>query len=207
MILVNTMDTLKQKRLFTIREIKIYESKVFVREKKFGQADGEVMIPFQELSIEKTAHNFSQPVFLWASLFLYLIALVAFTDRYDNGGDLYAWLWISIVATASLAFYIIRKENSWKIKLANKNTYVFAFKNIPDTKTVDEFIDTLFATRNKYLRETYLTLDKNLNYEEQYKDLKWLLYIEAISKKEYYAKYDELKALFNKNQKAIGFDR
>jgi hypothetical protein len=198
---------LKQKRLFTEREIKIFESKIYVREKKIGQTDGEVIIPFQELSIDKTSHNFSQPVFLYISLFLYFIALIAFTDRHEKDGDLYSWIWLSIIATASIMFYFIRKENSWKIKLSNKNTYVFAFKDIPNSETVDSFIDNLFASRNKFLRETYLTLDKNLNYEEQYKDLKWLLHLEAISKVEFAEKYEELKVLFKKNQKPIGFER
>jgi hypothetical protein len=50
-------------------------------------------------------------------------------------------------------------------------------------------------------------LDKNLSYENQYENLKWLWRVEAISKQEFDEKYQELKTMFNFDKKEIGFNK
>ncbi|QSW90401.1 hypothetical protein J0383_06205 [Flavobacterium endoglycinae] len=81
------------------------------------------------------------------------------------------------------------------------------FKKRPNEREVDKFIETLFQERDNFLREKYANLDPNLNYETQLNDLKWLLNVEAISRKEYDQYYLDLKQLYAPKRGAIGFDR
>ena len=97
-------------------------------------------------------------------------------------------------------------ENSWKIRTHN-NGYLILFKKHPNQNFVDEFISTLFLERDNYLRERYLSLDPNLNYETQVNDLRWLRNVEAISKDEFDKYYSDLKLLYAPKRGAIGFDR
>ncbi|WP_347050669.1 hypothetical protein [Flavobacterium olei] len=83
--------------------------------------------------------------------------------------------------------------------------YIYLFKNIPNEKVVDDFIIKLFNERDNYLVENYLSFDKNLKYEMQANDLKWLLNIEAISKKEFDKYYLDLKLLYSPKTGNIGF--
>lgn len=83
----------------------------------------------------------------------------------------------------------------------------FYLKNTPNQNFVDEFISTLFLERDNYLRERYLSLDPNLNYETQVNDLRWLRNVEAISKDEFDKYYSDLKLLYAPKRGAIGFDR
>lgn len=84
---------------------------------------------------------------------------------------------------------------------------IFIHRNIPDKETVDNFIEHLFKTKNQYLRETYYRLDRNLSYENQYNNLKWLMKHEIITKDEFEFKYGELKELYNFDKKTIGFSQ
>ena len=97
-------------------------------------------------------------------------------------------------------------ENSWRIRTHN-NGYLYLFKKKPNKNTVNEFISTLFYERDHYLQEKYMSFDPNLSYETQFNDLKWLLNVEAISKKEFDKYYSDLKLLFAPKRGSIGFDR
>ena len=102
--------------------------------------------------------------------------------------------------------YVVMRENSWKIRLYN-NSYLYIFKNVPDKNVTDGFIETLFAERDKFLKEIYLSLDQNLSYNTQINDLKWLRNVEAISKEEFDKYYEELKLLYAPKKGSIGFER
>lgn len=80
-------------------------------------------------------------------------------------------------------------------------------QNIPDPETVNTFIDQLFETREKYLRETYLKFDPNLRYDNQYHNLKWMLSSDVITKDEFESKYEELKSLYSSERTIKGFSR
>ncbi|MEO8515175.1 MAG: hypothetical protein ABI426_00440 [Flavobacterium sp.] len=200
------MQILKQKRLFHKREFEILESKLYYREKTIGKSDSDVKIPFEELSSHKSIRTTSSVVYLWCFLGAFFLGLIAFSSRNDKDTDPDTWIVFALLGFAALIAFFINQENSWKIKVTN-GTFVFLYKNKPNEKEVNEFIDNLFLARNKYLRETYMKFDRNLNYEDLYKDLKWLRYVEAITKEEFDDKYDELKKVFKYDKKTIGFDR
>lgn len=202
------MHTLKQKPLFKKnREYRILETKLFFRESKV-EGEHEFNIQYEDIASEKTSYKSANGIFLVFSAVMYVLSVITFAIRNEPDVEASAWAILVILATVLLVVYFYNRENSWKIKLSNNN-YIFFHKNSPDADTVEKFIDELFRARNKYLCETYMRFDENLNYETQVNDLKWLKRVEAISKAEFDEKYSELQALFNlsKPKKSIGFDK
>lgn len=194
---------LHQRRFFTIRKIKIYENKVFYKSSKFGN-ESEINIPFEELTIFKESHILSNFYVSLISGVLLFISLISIIYRNDKDFDPDVWKFWTIAFIVSAFFYLVTRENLWKIKVQN-NTYLFIFKNVPDKEEVNSFIDSLFDARNKYLRETYSELNRNVSYETQLQNLQWLKKIEAIQKVEFEKKREELNSLFNFEKNAIGF--
>lgn len=194
---------LHQRRFFTIRKIKIYENKVFYKSSKFGN-ESEINIPFEELTIFKESHILSNFYVSLISGVLLFISIISIIYRNDKDFDPDIWKFWTIAFIVSAFFYFVTRENLWKIKVQN-NTYLFIFKNVPDKEEVNSFIDSLFDARNKYLRETYSELNRNVSYETQLQNLQWLKKIEAIQKVEFEKKREELNSLFNFEKNAIGF--
>lgn len=197
--------TLIQNRLLDKRDIKILDNKFTYYDKRFDTSGFEVTIAYEDLTNNKSLTTNNSGIILWSALGGYCISFCLFMMRNDKDVDPFMWLYILIIATAALVFYFLKKENSFRIRLANNSGFIQIHRNIPNTITVDAFIENLYAARDQYLRETYLTLDKNLSYELQYKNLKWLRHVEAISKQEFETKYDELKTLFQTDKRTIGF--
>lgn len=201
------MVTLKQNRLLNKREITITDSKITYRDIKIGKRDIEVDIPFEELAGHKNYFKINNYTYLLLSVLMFVASLGSLTDSKFKSPNPNLWIFF-LLSSAILLFlhWQIGTENSWKIKFSNANLLIY--KKSPDKETVDKFIDDIFSARNKYLRETYLTFDKNLSYEEQYKNLKWLKYVEVLSKDEFDQRYEQLKDLYQLDKKAeIGFSR
>ncbi|PVX45960.1 hypothetical protein C8C85_1771 [Flavobacterium sp. 103] len=201
------MQTLKQNRFFHKREFEILESKLSYKEIIPGKSNLEALIPFEDLSNNKASHENSNILFIIFSVFIYFLAFISFISRNDKDYDPDIWKFFSLIATVLLVIFLINKEKSWKIKIPKNNTAVFIYKKIPNEQVVNEFIENIFTSRDKYLRENYMYLDKNLSYENQYENLKWLWRVEAISKQEFDEKYQELKTMFNFDKKEIGFNK
>ena len=103
-------------------------------------------------------------------------------------------------------YYFFTKEVLWKVRVQN-NTYLFFLKNHPDKETVNDFIDSLFVSRDKYLRETYFfEPTKYVTYESQKNNFQWLRRMEAINNEEFQKKKKELDEVFNMGVKKIGFN-
>jgi len=132
------------------------------------------------------------------------LSLVSFINRNDKDSSTLIWIILAAAGIFGLIYFWIKRENSWKIRLG-AGASIYIHKNIPDSQTVDKFIDSLFESRDKYLRQEYMTFDPKLNYDNQYHNLKWLLSSDIISKDEFEAKYDELRQLYNSDKTIKGF--
>jgi hypothetical protein len=199
------MQTIKQRRLFTKREYNILDNKLHFKTSYFG-TETEGMVAFENLSKEKTSYKSSNSIILVISLMIFGIAGILFTIRNDKGSDPTLWIAATSMAILLLSLYFLMNENSWKIRTHN-NGNLYIFKKKPNENAANEFISTLFYERDHYLQEKYLSLDANLSYETQVNDLKWLLNVEAISKKEFDEYYSDLKLLYAPKRGSIGFDR
>lgn len=169
-------------------------------------SDTEIRIDFEDLASYRTSYLKSEIFIALGAIFFYAIAGILFDSRHEKDMAPNMWIFVFLGATALLFLFILKRENSWKIK-TNNYAPIFIFKQTPNAATVDEFIESIFTARNKYLKETYLEFDKKLNYDDLLKNLKWLKYTEAITKTEFDEKFEELTKMFNRDQKVIGFER
>lgn len=200
------MNELKQTKNFAKRELRLTENKVFYNYSKFGNSN-EVDIPYENIEGEKVTHKTSNNTILFFSAVVYVVAIALFISKIrGGGGENYAWLFWVFIATVILAFYWLTKENFWKIKL-NDNNYLYIHKNIPNKDAPKKFINSLMQKRNEYLRENYLVIDENLDYQSQLSNFKWLKSIDAISKDEFDTKYSELKRTVKPEKPNIGFGK
>jgi hypothetical protein len=192
---------LSQNRLFIKRKLVIKETKLIYQSSKFGH-DVDINIPYEELTLHKESHKLNFQYGLIIMGVTVLITIASFSWRNDKDYDPDAWIIFLVSFIAASLYYFLFKENVWRIKLQNY-TYIFVNKKLPVESDVDSFIISLFNQRNKYLRETYINLNRNISYELQFKNLQWLKRIEVISAEEFDINLKQLDALFA--SKKIGF--
>lgn len=188
------MDRLIQKTIFTKKELVIYGTGFSYKELKFGN-ETEIIIPFENLTSQKLSIKKTELGFLGSSLFVYFMALLSTWSYLDGGKDSAEpdiIIGFASAATLLMFLYWINRQNLWKIVLAN-HTHIFLHKAKPDAETTFEFYDNLIEARNIYLKENYAALDKDLSYEDQLKNLKWLKNMGVLTKEEFDDKYAELK--------------
>ena len=184
--------------------MKISNTRLFYHDHKIGSRNIDFDIPFEEISNLKVSHRHFEFIFLGISAFGFFMSYFCFITRNDKDAEPNLWIVFSLVGIFAFIYFIMKSENSWKIRLRS-GASIYVHKNIPSKESVDEFVEHLFTTKNQYLRNTYLNLDRNLSYENQYSNLKWLMSSEIITHDEFEAKYSELKELYNFDKKTIGF--
>ncbi len=198
-----------QKRAFSKRETKILETKVVYKSTLFGRVT-EVSILYEDLTRNKESYLLNRKNFFIPVIAIGFLSFSTFIYRNDkefqNDLGSYQWIFWGVLFIISTVTYLLSIEKLWKIK-TQYNTYLFFFKSIPNKKTVDDFIETLFEVRDNYLRETYFQKpSKNLSFESQKKNLQKLRQNEVISGNEFKNAMQELEAMFNYEQKKIGFN-
>lgn len=200
------MKELKQNKNFVKRELRITDSKLFYCVSKFGNED-ETDIPFENLNGEKTSHKSTNHTLLIISGVIYLIAIAVQISLYRGGtGEKFAGFFWAGIGTIFLVIYLLSRENFWKILLSN-GSYIYIHKNIPSKSATNLFLSELMKSRNEFLKENYAIVDKNLSYESQLNNFKWLKSINAISKEEFDQKYAELKQSVKTEKPNIGFGK
>lgn len=178
------MEELRQTKNFTKRDYRLSENKLFYNHSKFGNSN-EIDIPFENIEGEKVSHKISNNNTLFFSVLVYIVAIALFISKINNGGDDQSVsLFWAVIATIILAFYWFNRDDFWKIKLTDNN-YLYIHKNIPNKEIPENFINSLISKRNEYLKENYLIIDENLDYQSQLSNFKWLKSIGAISKIEF----------------------
>lgn len=195
------MKTLLQKKNFVTRELRISDTKLFCKVSKFGNTN-EIDIPFENIDGEKVSFKSSNNVLLLVSMSLNLISII---NLFLDFGK-----WISvigfIIATILFVIYWFSIGDFWQVKLMDGNS-ILVVKDVPDTETVDNFIDEIIKARNLYLIENFADIDENLDYESQLNTFKWLKAVKAISKEEFEAKHAELKKIYSHSDLNIGFNK
>ena len=175
------MKTLLQKKNFVTRELRISDTKLFCKVSKFGNTN-EIDIPFENIDGEKVSFKSSNNVLLLVSMSLNLISII---NLFLDFGK-----WISVIgfviATILFVIYWFSIGDFWQVKLMDGNS-ILIVKDVPDTETVDNFIDEIIKARNLYLIENFADIDENLDYESQLNTFKWLKAVKAISKEEFEA--------------------
>lgn len=201
----DTMDELKQRKGFDIRAFRFTDAKLFYEQGRLGEYN-EIDIPFENIDGQRATYRTSKLLWLLLSAAALLVALAAAWGAAERGGSGWAYALIPVaVAVALFGLYWNSRKEFWKLKL--KEDYLYLYKNIPSREATEAFLKSLLEARNAYLRENYLQIDENLDYEQQFYNLRWLRSIEAIDKAEFEAKYEELKQTVKPEKKAIGFSK
>ena len=194
-----------QKKLFIHREVKIMDTKISYKSTRFGK-ELEINVPYEELTRNKESYVKTIPYINIAIGFLSVFTFVSFISKNDKDFDPDIWMFWGVLLVISMAVYFIGREILWKVGLQNK-TYLFFAKSIPNKEDVNQFIECLFKTRDKYLRETYFfEVTKNISYETQKNNLQWLRRIEAINATEFKEHKKILDGVFSLEAKKIGFN-
>jgi hypothetical protein len=199
------MNNLVQRKGFDLREFRFTDAKLFYTVGRYGNSN-EIDIPFENIDGEQVSFRTSR---IWLSIagsFLFgLSAALAFITS-----DIIPGLWLPVLMIAvGIVFwglYFNSRSSFWKLKLKSED-FIYFYKNIPSPEETNRFLKDLIRARNAYLRENYLHIDENLDYEQQYYNLRWMQSINAISKDEFEVKYEELKQTVTPEKKIIGFTR
>ena len=202
---MNKIDQLIQKTLFGKRSIKVYESKFSYTIYNYGN-ESEIMIPFENVTKEKLSIKKTEIVYLIMAAFMAFITLISASSIIENEkeqADIFTVILLGLASILLLLLFIFKRDNLWRIYLSNGSN-VTIYKNVPNKAAVDKFYEDLIITRDIYLIKNYASLDSNLNYDDQFKNLKWLKSIDVISNEEYEKKYLELQT-FQKAKTKIGF--
>jgi len=200
------MNELKQNRPFVKRSFRFTDDKLFYTISGIGK-ENEVAIPFEQITGEKVSYKISIRTLLALSLTLYVIAtiipMVHFLNRDTETLTIIA---LVILATALLISYLFTRYNLWKIELVS-GYFILFDKKAPSTEETNNFIESMYEARNTYLIENYGNIDKNLSYEGQLENIKWLKAVGAFSKDDFLQKYEELKNTINPDNFGIGFGK
>lgn len=199
------MNHLVQRKGFDLREFRFTDSKLFYTQGRYGTAN-EIDIPFENIDGEQVSFRTSR---IWLSVVgSFLFALGGTLLALPTASSAVVWPPIVLVLAGILCWglYFNSRSNFWKLKLKSED-FIYFYKNIPSPEETDTFLRNLIEARNTYLRENYLHIDENLDYEQQYYNLRWMQSINAISKAEFELKYEELKQTVTPEKKIIGFTR
>jgi hypothetical protein len=198
-----------QKKGFITREAKILETKIVYKSKTFGQPI-QMTIPYEDLSRSKEAFLLNRVNFYVPVITLGLLTAGSFFSRNDKDalGNTNEHLWIvfAILFSVSVVIYLMSLERLWRVRI-NFNTYLLFFRDKPNSKVVDEFIESLFEARDIYLRKTYY-LEPNINspFENQKSNLQLLRKMEVISAEEFQSSINKLEEVFKRHQHFVRFN-
>ena len=199
---------IKQKRYWVEREYELHDTHVQSKYKDLRKTN-EVEIHYKSIKGGKERlleGDFAMYVVFRICWFIGVLTIIGveFFDRINYRQSL---IFFGIGILALIIYYLSRKDYI-KIGLNNDQSLYF-FKNKPNVKEVNEFIDQLMKNRNSYLRRNYLKFDKLLSYEDQRQNLKLLFEYKVIDQNEFEENEEILRKLFNneqnKNQNKIGF--
>ena len=184
------MKSLSQKKNFEKREYDLKDSKLIYRISKGGSTD-EFPITYENIDGDLIDYK-SQPLIWLVLSLLFFVGGIAFllSPLWGSESDFIAGFLTCVgIGLMLILVYKYYKADYWKIKLSN-NSFLFLHKNIPNKQEVDGFIDELFKKRNRYLIDSYATIDSNIGYENQLNNLKWLRSIEVLDETLYKEKYE-----------------
>ena len=182
-----TVKVLKQRKFLEVREMALQEKGIAQKYSKMGNSH-ELFIPYENVTNKTELANVTSKKWLIATIFFSIALLVSFISRIvgtdvDTGAEL-IWGAFTII---SFFMYWQSKKSYVIVRLSEEN--LIFFKNVPNTKTVEAFIDEMFETRKLYLRERYARIDTDFSVQENIGRFRWLKDNDIITQFE----YDELK--------------
>jgi hypothetical protein len=194
-----------QHKLFEKRWFKLTDNGLRVRYRNIMKTH-EFELKYEDIGTKIVDHAGGIRAWLVPGLILCVVAGVLYLDRI-NGGDVEngAELFYLLFALVCFIIYIITFKKVRYLSQSNNVNAIEFLSNKPTKKDLGDFIEKLLLRRKASLMERYGQLNKNLSYELQYNNLKWLLDNDALSKDEYDGKMVSLDELFPSTTVIKGF--
>jgi hypothetical protein len=198
---------LKQRRLFTQKELTLHENSIKVKFKNLTSSE-ETTISLEEIDTRKMVYQKkTDTLMLVVTLFFgtfFLINIFNPENYAPDQDDPYGvFIFLFLLSTCSGLITFLKSKNVILIPTMN-NGFLEVFRNIPSENDVDDFISKLSENINTSLKDKYGKLDLDMPIEQQLMNISWLKEREVISEPE----FEKLKTQLTssrKNQNKIGF--
>jgi hypothetical protein len=194
-------DTFKQRRLFNIREYKLADTHIAVKEENLISKHV-YKIKYENISDETfEITTYSKPL-LWATIIFSALTIFLFLMRLDGGdvGDDAETIWAGFAILFGLFLFNSREKY---VGYKGFNQPLLFYKNKPSAEKLKRFIEQFDETRNQYLREFYLTDNHYLSASDEIQKLAWLKENGAITQEEF--EILKKKTIQGESGSSIGF--
>ncbi|EAS19868.1 hypothetical protein BBFL7_02268 [Flavobacteria bacterium BBFL7] len=198
--------TLSQKRIFKSQVLTIEKDRLKISIKDLNSSQTFYML-FEEIDITKIRNEKKfEIIFLSISLFFGLFFFINLFNPSNYEGDsttiipVLIFLLSGFLCSSFITFLYYRNN----IIIPSTSGVIVLYKNIPDEKTVDNFLTILKESINHFLKEKYAKVDIDLPKEQQFNAYNYLRERDIISEDEYQDLKKKLKS-GKEDFKSIGF--
>lgn len=198
---------LKQRRLFTQKELTLNKNSIKVKVKNLTSSE-ETTISLEEIDTRKMVYQKkTDTLMLIVTLFFGIFFLINifnpenYKPDQDDPYGVFIFLFLASLFSGLITF--LKSKNVILIPTMN-NGYLEVFRSKPSENDVDDFISKLSEKINLSLKDKYGKLDLDMPTEQQLMNISWLKEREVISELEFEQLKTQLTSL-RKDQNKIGF--
>lgn len=198
---------LKQRRLFTQKELTLNKNSIKVKVKNLTSSE-ETTISLEEIDTRKMVYQKkTDTLMLIVTLFFGIFFLINifnpenYKPDQDDPYGVFIFLFLASLFSGLITF--LKSKNVILIPTMN-NGYLEVFRSKPSENDVDDFISKLSEKINISLKDKYGKLDLGMPTEQQLMNISWLKEREVISELEFEQLKTQLTSL-RKDQNKIGF--
>lgn len=187
------LEKFEQKNLFGKRTVELHATEVIVRVKHMVVGRIEKIIPLAEIShrIEIRQINYTERGCLvvgvtYVLVFLFLAPLITQNLFY---GTIFIFLYLLFLIAANKAM------GDQYLEIKSRHEPILIHINRWTAERGRKFMEQVIEQSRTYLREQYMFLDKDLSFERQVENYRWLLMNELITAEEYESLKRKLKTI------------
>jgi len=168
-----------EKRIFEIKEKGVQQTLKGIV--KFESA----FIPFENITVESYEYKTFSKITLNFTIFFFIWFLIGicFNNALTNWDSMKSALICLFIAGVSLGCFIASKKY-YVIYGVQNNLRLILFKNKPNLKLFNDFVNQVQGAKRQYLRSRYLTLPFNPNNSADMQRIRWLKSMGAILEEE-----------------------
>lgn len=183
---MKTVIELKQRRFFTVKKFLITEIGVKVEEQKIGQST-EIFFPYDKISNDIEKYSFRSIKLLIAFIVLFTFFVITLIPIFfSNDVGVHSKENVITWGVLSFIFFIVYLFSIKNLIVVNcSEGRLPFFRNIPNSNTVEKFIENIFAKRKEYYINKITKIDGDYNLEELFQRYRWLHDNDIISDQEY----------------------
>jgi hypothetical protein len=187
------LDKFEQKHLFGKRELELYEGEVRVRITHFIVGKVEHSIKLSEINntIDYRRINYTDRGCLVVGLTYFLVFILL------SAGLNFEYYWSILVISIFVIWAIMINKflGDQYLEIKTKNEPIKIHVNRWTMERGKIFLEKIIDQSREYLRSKYMFVDKDLGFESQVENYRWLMINDVISKEEYESLKLELKKL------------